>query len=202
MAGWSESMSEQPFGRTPRTDYQQDEGPTTRSPEPPGLSSVLERNIQILSQRRRQEEAQATIQDRLADAITHFTGSMFFVYLHLAFFGFWIIVNLNGIPGIPVWDPSFVMLAMIASVEAIFLSTFVLISQNRMAAAADRRADLDLQISLLAEHEVTKLATLISAMAQHMGVKTEVDEELNEIQRDIAPEAVMDEIEETEPKRK
>lgn len=193
-------MAEQPFGRTPRTDHRQDEGPTTRSPEPPGLSSVLERNIQILSQRRRQEEAQSTIQDRLADTITHFTGSMLFVYLHLAFFGFWIIVNLNVIPGIPVWDPSFVMLAMIASVEAIFLSTFVLISQNRMAAAADRRADLDLQVSLLAEHEVTKLATLISAIAQHMGVKTEVDEELDEIQRDIAPEAVMDEIEGTKPK--
>ena len=54
------------------------------------------------------------------------------------------------------------LLAMIASVEAIFLSTFVLISQNRMAAAADKRADLDLQISLLAEHEVTSLVTLLS----------------------------------------
>ena len=63
------------------------------------------------------------------------------------------------IPGVPRWDPSFVVLAMMASVEAIFLSTFVLISQNRMAAAADKRADLDLQISLLAEHEVTKLVT-------------------------------------------
>jgi Predicted membrane protein len=192
-------MAEQSFGKAPPPDHQR-KGPTTRPPEPPGLSSVLERNIQILSQRRRQEEAQATIQDRLADAITRFTGSMFFVYLHVAFFGFWIVANLKLIPGAPVWDPSFVMLAMIASVEAIFLSTFVLISQNRMAAAADRRADLDLQISLLAEHEVTKLATLISAIAQHMGVRTEVDEELNEIQRDVAPEAVLDEIEETKPK--
>ena len=60
---------------------------------------------------------------------------------------------------------------MIASVEAIFLSTFVLISQNRMAAAADKRADLDLQISLLAEHEVTKLVTLVSGIADRMGVK-------------------------------
>ena len=56
-------------------------------------------------------------------------------------------------------------LAMVASVEAIFLSTFVLITQNRMAAAADRRADLDLQISLLTEHELTKLATLLTDMA-------------------------------------
>ena len=70
-------------------------------------------------------------------------------------FGFWIVANLDWVPGVPAWDPSFVVLAMAASVEAIFLSTFVLISQNRMA--ADKRADLDLQVSLLAEHEVTRL---------------------------------------------
>jgi uncharacterized membrane protein len=69
------------------------------------------------------------------------------------------VANLGLVPGVPAWDSSFVALAMLASVEAIFLSTFVLISQNRMAAAADKRADLDLQISLLAEHEVTRLAT-------------------------------------------
>jgi uncharacterized membrane protein len=84
---------------------------------------------------------------------------------------------------------------MIASVEAIFLSTFVLISQNRMTAAADRRADLDLQVNLLAEHEITRLMTLVSALAQHLEVKTEVDPEVNELRRDIAPEAVLDEIE-------
>jgi uncharacterized membrane protein len=65
-----------------------------------------------------------------------------------------------------------VILAMVASVEAFFLSTFVLITQNRMAAAADKRADLDLQISLLAEHELTKVATLLSDMAKQAGVKT------------------------------
>jgi len=80
-------------------------------------------------------------------------------------------------------------------VEAIFLSTFVLISQNRMSAAADKRADLDLQISLLAEHELTKLATVVDAMAKHLGVKTDVDPELDEIKQDVAPEAVLDEIE-------
>jgi uncharacterized membrane protein len=87
------------------------------------------------------------------------------------------------------------VLAMMASVEAIFLSTFVLISQNRMSAAADKRADLDLQISLLAEHEVTKLVTLVSALADRIGVETQVDAELDEIKRDVAPEVVLDEIE-------
>jgi uncharacterized membrane protein len=73
---------------------------------------------------------------------------MLFVYLHLAFFGFWIVANLGSITGVPIWDKSFVVLAMWASVEAIFLSTFVLISQNRMA-AADKRADLDLRTAYL-----------------------------------------------------
>src|ERR687891_362644 len=174
-------------------------GPTYPPPQPRGLSPVLERNIRALQLRRQREEKVATVEERLAEAITRFTGSMRFVYLHLAVFGFWMVANLGWIPGVPAWDPSFVVLAMVASVEAIFLSTFVLISQNRMAAAADKRADLDLQISLLAEHEVTRLVTLVSGVADRMGVKTEADTDLEEITRDVAPEAVLDELEATEP---
>src|SRR6476469_9550267 len=173
-------------------------GPTYPPPQPSGMSSALERNIRALQQRRRREQTEATAEERVAEAITRFTGSMRFVYLHLAFFGFWIVANLGWVPGVPRWDPSFVVLAMIASVEAIFLSTFVLISQNRMAAAADKRADLDLQVGLLAEHEVTKLVTLVSGIADRLGVKTVADTELHGIEQDVAPEAVLDEIEATE----
>ena len=175
--------------------------PTRLSPEPPGLSSVLERNIAALKARREREEADATLQARVADAITQFAGSMPFVYIHLVVYGFWIAANLGWIPGLPKWDQSFVILAMEASVEAIFLSTFVLISQNRMAAAADKRADLDLQISLLAEHELTKLTTLVTEIAQKLGVETEVGEELQEIEQDVAPDVVLDVIEETEARK-
>jgi len=171
------------------------DSPTYEPAPPSGLTPVLERNIRSLVRRREQEAAAASRQERLADAITRFTGSMTFVYLHLAIFGFWIVANLGWIAGVPTWDESFVVLAMIASVEAIFLSTFVLITQNRMAAAADKRADLDLQISLLAEHEVTKLAAVVQGIAQRLGVKTEADRELPEIKQDVAPTAVLDEIE-------
>src|SRR5829696_5447988 len=175
-----------------------DASPTYR-PQPAGLSTVLARNIHSLQERRQREEAQASVQEKIADAITRFTGSMPFVYIHLAAFGFWIVANLGWVPGVPRWDESFVVLAMIASVEAIFLSTFVLISQNRMQAAADKRADLDLQISLLAEHEVTKLATVVSAIAQRLDVRSEMDGELEEIKQDVAPEAVLDELEAASP---
>jgi uncharacterized membrane protein len=180
------------------TDRDPGTSPTYPPPQARGLSPVLERNIRALQRRRQREEKEATAEEQVAEAITRFTGSMRFVYLHLAFFGFWIVANLGWAPGVPAWDPSFVVLAMVASVEAIFLSTFVLISQNRMAAAADKRADLDLQVSLLAEHEVTKLVMLVSGLADRMGVKTETDAEVKDIAQDVAPEAVLDELEATE----
>jgi uncharacterized membrane protein len=104
------------------------------------------------------------------------------------------VVNLPKMP-LPKFDPTFVVLAMVASVEAIFLSTFVLITQNRMAREADRRADLDLQISLLSEHEVTRLITLVKAIAERLEVEASKNPELPELQQDVAPETVLDVME-------
>ena len=159
------------------------------------IAGVVERNIEALLLHRREAEGSRTRQERIADAITGFTGSLRFVYIHLILFGLWIIINLGWIPGIPRFDRSFVILAMAASVEAIFLSTFVLITQNRMAALADKRANLDLQISLLAEHEVTRLITLVTAMAEQMGLDVAQDPELAELAQDVAPEEVMEHME-------
>ena len=159
------------------------------------MSSVLERNIQVLKERHQREEREATFQERIAEAVTRFTGSMTFVYIHLVLFGFWIVANLGWVPGVPQWDPTFVVLAMWASVEAIFLSTFVLISQNRMAAMADQRAELDLQISLLAEHEITRLVELVDGISRHVGASRSTDPRLEELKRDVRPEDVLKEME-------
>ena len=128
--------------------------------------------------------------------MTRFTGSLSFVYLHLALYGFWITANVGWIPGVQRWDETFVVLAMVASVEAIFLSTFVLITQNRMAALAEKRAELDLQISLLTEHEVTKLVAMVDAISRHLNVAHDAGE-VDELKRNVAPEAVLDAIETT-----
>ena len=168
--------------------------PTIPPPSPENLAGSLKRNIETLHERRRQEAAQATRQERLAEVITSFAGSMSFVYLHLAIYAAWIALNLGFIPGIPKFDPSFVILATEASVEAIFLSTFVLISQNRTAAASDKRADLDLHINLLAEHELTKLSEVVLAIAARLDVRVGETADIQEIQKDVAPEAVMDEL--------
>jgi uncharacterized membrane protein len=159
------------------------------------LARALERNIQALVRRKAVQEHETAPENRLADAITRFAGSMRFVYLHLVIFGIWILSNLGLVPGVPRWDPSLVILAMAASVEAIFLSTFVLISQNRMQAADEKRADLDLQISLLNEHETTRLLRLVSSIAERLGVDTLNEEELRELENDVPPEAVLDRLE-------
>jgi len=159
-----------------------------------GMSTALRGNIAALQEHRAREQRDASFNTRLANAITSFAGSITFVAIHLVAYGLWIAINLGWIPGVPRFDPSFVTLAMEASVEAIFLSTFVLISQNRMAATADRRADLDLHINLLAEHELTKLTVLVAAIAEKLDVRSEADNELGEITQDVQPITVLDEL--------
>ena len=168
--------------------------PTIPPPQPTDLSSSLRRNIDALAQRRKRERAASTTQEKLAEAITSFAGSMWFVYIHASVYALWVITNVGLFSALPRFDPSFVILATEASVEAIFLSTFVLISQNRTAAAADKRADLDLHINLLTEHELTKLAKVILAVAAHLNVSIEDSRDLAEVQQSVAPEAVLDRL--------
>lgn len=173
-----------------------------RDPDLHPARTVLERNIRTLAERRAREESQAGVQERVAEAITRFTGSMAFVYLHLLAFGAWVLANAGWLPGVPRFDPSFVGLASFASVEAIFLSTFVLISQNRMATIAEKRAELDLQVNLLAEHEVTRLIAMVEAIARRLDAGLPQEDELQELKSDVRPETVMAEIETVaKPKR-
>lgn len=160
------------------------------------FSHVLARNISTLIEMRRRTERRKGWQERVADAVTRFTGSLPFVYIHAGLFGGWIVWNLGRVPGLAPFDPSFVVLAMTASVEAIFLSTFILISQNRMRAEAEKRAELDLQISLLAEHEITQLAELLNAVAAHLGIQERNAPAFQEARKDVDPGAVLDVIEE------
>jgi uncharacterized membrane protein len=160
-----------------------------------GLASIMERNIASLIERRRREEAAMGWQARIADAATRFTGNIAFIYFHILWFGSWLTINARFVPMIPQWDPSFTLLGTVASVEAIFLSTFILIRQNRMAEADRKHADLDLQVSLLAEHEITKIVTLTSAIADHLGLDLDVDRsELEELKQHIMPETVLDKL--------
>ncbi len=158
-------------------------------------AELVERNIAALLSRRAADEQALGWQERLAGVITTFAGSMAFVWLHLAIYGGWIAANLGVLAGVPPFDPSFVILAMAASVEAIFLSTFILITQNRMQAQADRRADLNLQISLLAEHEITRLVEMVSEIGTRLGSPAAQHPGLDELKEHVKPETVLDAIE-------
>ncbi len=161
----------------------------------PDMHQVLERNIRTLVEQRRREDAERPQQDKAAERISDFVGSMTFVYVHLAILALWVGGNIGIVPGIRPWDPTFVMLAMAASVEAIFLSTFVLITQNRMAAQGERRAELDLQISLLNEHETTRLIEMVAALAERMNQSTPADGELPQLRQNVDPTDVLEKIE-------
>ena len=136
-----------------------------------------------------------TVQNRIADSITAFSGNLLFVYFHVLWFAVWIAWN-TGVLGLVPFDPfPFGLLTMIVSLEAIFLSTFVLISQNRMAEMTDRRSDLDLQINLLAEYEITKILCITDAIADHLGLKEGKDPELEQLKEEVSPERVLKEME-------
>ena len=158
------------------------------------LAKIIQQNIHTIADLRQSADAHRTTQERLADAITQFSGRMSFVYFHVIWFGIWIVVNL-GVFGNQPFDPfPFGLLTMIVSLEAIFLATFVLISQNRLSAEAERRADLDLQIDLLAEYELTRILRMLDAIQHKMGIENDSDKELTDLEKRVHPEDVLAEI--------
>ena len=158
------------------------------------LADVIDRNISTLVRLRDEQARKRSLQAYLADSITVFSGRMVFIYVHVVWFGAWILWN-QGAFGLKPFDPfPYGLLTMIVSLEAIFLSTFVLISQNRLAAEADRRADLDLHIGLLTEHEVTRVLQMLDAVHQKLGIEAAGDTELAQLEMETRPEDVLAEI--------
>jgi uncharacterized membrane protein len=161
----------------------------------PALSNVIERNIRTMIDLRQQAARARGLQDHLADTITAFSGRMVFVYVHIVWFGLWFLLN-TGRFGVPPFDPfPYGLLTMVVSLEAIFLATFVLISQNRLSAQAEYRADLDLHIGLLTEHELTRVLQMLDAIQDKMGIENHADSELADLEMETRPEDVLAEIE-------
>ena len=165
-------------------------------PGPRQIQDVIDRNIAAMVERRRRDEQQKSREDRIAQAVSSFAGRMRFVYLQLVIVALWVTVNLGWIGFIPRFDPSFVILATVSSVEALFLGAFILIRQNRMAALADQRADLDLHINLLTEHELTQLLALVADIAEKLNVKGEAVASVDEFKRNVHPDEVLQRMDE------
>jgi|SRR5215469_17159559 len=160
---------------------------------------AIRRNIEAVARLEEDYIRQRRVADRIADFIADFSGSLKFVLLHMVVYGAWIVVNLRLVPGIRAFDPwPFLLLGMVVSVEAIFLSTFVLIKQNRMSRRADQRAHLDLQINLLAEREMTLVLQILQEISAKMGV-TVSDRSVQELAEEISVETVASKLRERLP---
>lgn len=160
----------------------------------PVLSDVVENNIRSMLRLSNQRLRERRFQDKLADGITQVSGRMPFVYFHAIWFAAWIVLN-TGHAGVKIFDPyPYGFLTMIVSLEAIFLSTFVLISQNRLSAEADRRADLHMHIGLLNEAKMTHALTMLHSIQKKLDIGTDDDPALIDFLMQTSPEEVLAEI--------
>ncbi len=140
--------------------------------------SITERNVQAISRLEKQAIQARSASERFAELVTRYAGGVVFIILHAIWFTAWILFNLGMVAGIAPWDPfPFSFLTLVVSLEAIFLSLLVLMTQNRLTRDADKRAHLDLQINMLAEQESTATLQLLEKICQHLGVSFEAEEE-------------------------
>jgi uncharacterized membrane protein len=163
------------------------------------IDHLTQRNVEVVRKLEEAANQERTTSDRIAKVIANFCGSMMFVWVHVVWFAGWIVLNL--VPGVDHFDPfPFTFLTLIVSLEAIFLSTFILISQNHDTRISERRNHLDLQINLLSEQENTKMLMMLQAIAQKVGAEIEEDQDMTVLAQDTELEKVVEIIEQQEEK--
>jgi len=141
-----------------------------KEPEPEDLDPT-EYNVEAIARAERESLHERTVAERFSDSITHVLGSMGFVVFHVLLFAVWAAVNLQLVPGVKAFDPfPFGILTLIVSAEGVFIAIFILISQNRMSRQSERRNHLNLQVSMLAEQELTTLLRMQKQLCDRMGV--------------------------------
>jgi uncharacterized membrane protein len=156
------------------------------------LQHRIQQNSEIIQSLKERQDEKRTRAEKIADKMTEIFGSIGFLVANIIWFAIWIVINLGLIPGVAAFDPfPFGLLTMIVSLEAIILAIFVLISQNRSSKIADLREEVDLQVDMLTEREITKLLHVVCAIAEKNGIDVIADEELQSM---LAP-APMSKIE-------
>jgi uncharacterized membrane protein len=157
------------------------------------VDELTEQNVRAIQRLESAANLHRTSVDRLADRVSSFGGSGHFLWVHVLWFGAWILFNTW--PGRRHFDPyPFTFLTLVVSLEAIFLSGFILISQNQAARVSDRRNQLDLQINLLTEQENTKMLTLLQGIAKKLEVEVEEDPSLHVLEQAMRPEKLAEQI--------
>ena len=151
----------------------------------------LQHRRHLLKSFKAREDAKRSASEKFADWMTNFFGTIPFLVLNGVGFTTWVIANLGWIPGFPTFDPfPFVLLTTIVSLEAIFLAIIVLVSQNRAARVADLREEVDLQVNVIAESEITKLIYLLSILLKKQGIDLSQDPDLQQMLEPLSPEKI------------
>lgn len=146
----------------------------------------ISRKRQVVKSFEAKLSQQRTIAERIADGLNYIFGDLRFAMINFTWFFIWIVWNLGLIPGLVPFDPfPFGLLTMIVSLEAIFLSIFVLISQNRSAKIDKLRSEVDLQINLTSEQEITKALSMLKMLLEKNGVDLSRDEDLPRMLKQI-----------------
>lgn len=154
------------------------------------LNENLRSNREVIRSLKTEQDEKRSLSEKVADFLTERLGSMGFLILNILWFVVWISLNIGLIPGIEPFDPfPFGLLTTMVSLEAIALAIIVLISQNRSAKIADLREEVDLQVDMQTEREITKLLELISAIAEKQGIDIASDKELQDM---LEPTPVSD----------
>ena len=158
---------------------------------------LVAKTVAELTEIEKRQRDRESWQERVADRITELSGSFAFVVINAVWFAIWIVLNLPGMP--TQFDPfPFSFLTMIVSLEAIFLSVFVLISANAQSSRADHRARVDMEINVMTEREVTKLIRVIGELTHHLGLPESDDPELKEMMARVRVGRVAEALEAVE----
>ena len=160
----------------------QSKGKENEAPSTDTMPRAVGRHVETIADLERQALAGRQLGEHLGDALMERIGSMPVLLFHVVWFVLWVAINVGAFPFVPAFDPyPFGLLTTVVSLEAIFLSLFVLISQNRLTRQADKRTHLDLQVNLLIEAEVTKTLSLVQKVCEKVGVDLSDDPELEEL---------------------
>ena len=169
-----------------------------RQDDATGVDS-LESNVQRVATMEREALLARSYGERIMDAVVAFGGTSSFALGHVVWFGLWIVANV-AIKSLA-FDPyPFPFLTFVVSLEAIFLSIAVLISENRAMRLAERRANLDLQVNLLAEQESTATLRLVREIADCLGIRAASDRKAADLAAETNVEEVLDQLERHLPK--
>ncbi len=164
---------------------------------PRSVEELTQNNIQTIIQLERKTDQDRSRGEAIIGQITSFFGHLMVVYVHLAWFVLWMAFNMLA-PKHLHFDPyPFNFLTFTLSLEAIFLSIFILISQNRQAQTDERRNHLELQINLLAEQENTKILWMLERVAKHVGADISGDPDVRILEEATRPERLLDQIDQT-----